>query len=84
MYKHEHFLEISKVEILPYEKNKRILLINLQLKLYAQKAGSPIAQEAPQPPAEPQQAQPSEAQNNSPEAPAVQTEGAVSPELAPQ
>lgn len=39
LYKHEHFLELEKIEILPYEKNKRILLINFQLKLYAQKAG---------------------------------------------
>ena len=37
IYKHEHFLEISKFEIVPYQKNKRILLINLQLKLYAQR-----------------------------------------------
>lgn len=38
LYKHEHFLEISKIEIIPYEKNKRILLISLQIKLYAEKA----------------------------------------------
>ena len=37
LYKHEHYLEIAKIEILPYEKNKRILLINMQLKLYAQR-----------------------------------------------
>ena len=37
LYKHEHFIEISKVEILPYERNKKILLVNLQIKLYAQK-----------------------------------------------
>lgn len=37
LYKHEHYLEISKIEVSPYEKNKRILLINLQLKLYAQR-----------------------------------------------
>lgn len=37
LYKHEHFLDITKVEILPYEKNKRILLISLQIKLYAQR-----------------------------------------------
>ena len=37
LYKHEHFLEISKIEIVPYQKDKRILLINLQMKLYAQK-----------------------------------------------
>lgn len=38
LYKHEHYLDIAKVEIVPYEKNKSILLINLQLKLYAEKA----------------------------------------------
>ena len=37
LFKHEHFLEISKMEIVPYEKDKRILLIDLQIKLYAQK-----------------------------------------------
>ena len=37
LYKHEHYLEISIIEVSPYEKNKRILLINLQLKLYAQR-----------------------------------------------
>ena len=37
LHKHKHFLNISKIEILPYEKNKTILIINLQLKLYAQK-----------------------------------------------
>ena len=37
LYKHEHFLDIAKVEILPYEKNKTILLINCQIYLYAKK-----------------------------------------------
>lgn len=37
LYKHEHFLEISKIEIVPYQKNKKILLATLQLKLYAQR-----------------------------------------------
>ncbi len=37
LYKHEHFLEISKIEIIPYEKNKKILLATMQIKLYAQK-----------------------------------------------
>lgn len=37
LYKHEHFLEISKLEIVPYQKDKKILLVNLQIKLYAQK-----------------------------------------------
>ena len=37
LYKHEHYLDIAKVEIVPYQKNKNILLIELQLKLYAEK-----------------------------------------------
>ncbi len=37
LYKHEHFLDISKIEIVPYQKNKRILLISFQIKLYALK-----------------------------------------------
>ncbi len=37
LYKHPHFLEISKLEIAPYQKNKRILLTNLQIKLYSQR-----------------------------------------------
>jgi len=40
LFKHEHFLEISTVEITPYPKNKRILLISLQIKLYAQREGA--------------------------------------------
>lgn len=40
LYKHEHFLEISKIEIVPYQKDRKILLINLQIKLYAQRDGS--------------------------------------------
>lgn len=38
LYKHEHYLDIAKIEIIPYNKNKTILLINLQLKLYAERA----------------------------------------------
>ncbi len=37
LYKHEHFLDISKIEIIPYEKNKTMLLINFKLTLYALK-----------------------------------------------
>ncbi len=37
MYKHEHFLDLQSVEIVPYKKNKRVLLINFKVKLYAQK-----------------------------------------------
>lgn len=44
LYKHEHFLEISQIEIVPYEKNKRILLVNLQIKLYAQRSPSSIVE----------------------------------------
>lgn len=36
LYKHEHFLDIQSVEIVPYRKNKQILLINFKLKLYSQ------------------------------------------------
>lgn len=50
LYKHEHFLEIAKIEIVPYEKNKRILLVNLQIKLYAQRDPSSVVETpAPQP-----------------------------------
>ena len=37
LYKHEHYLDIESIEITPYQKNKKILLINMKLKLYAQK-----------------------------------------------
>ena len=37
LYKHEHFLDIESAEIVPYKKNKKILLINFHLKLYAKK-----------------------------------------------
>ncbi len=37
LYKHEHFLDISKIEVEPYEKDKSILLINFELTLYAKK-----------------------------------------------
>lgn len=37
LYKHEHFLDISKIEIIPYAKNKSLLLISFKLKLYAKK-----------------------------------------------
>lgn len=44
LFKHEHFLEISSIEIIPYKKNKRILLINMQYKLYAQRDPSSIVE----------------------------------------
>lgn len=37
LYKHEHFLDIQQIEIVPYKKNKKILLINCKIKLYAKK-----------------------------------------------
>ncbi len=37
LYKHEHFLDIVSVEVVPYRKNKQILLINFKMKLYAKK-----------------------------------------------
>lgn len=37
MYKHEHFLDIQQIEIVPYKKNKKVLLINCKVKLYAKK-----------------------------------------------
>lgn len=37
LHKHNHFLDIAKIEILPYQKNKTILIVNLRLNLYAQK-----------------------------------------------
>ncbi len=43
LYKHEHFLEISNIEIIPYEKDKTILLIKCGLKLYSQKTEADIA-----------------------------------------
>lgn len=38
LYKHEHFLDIAKVEVNPYEKDKSVLLINFTIKLYAKKS----------------------------------------------
>ena len=37
VYKHEHFLNISSIEIVPYTKDKKILVIKFKLRLYAQK-----------------------------------------------
>lgn len=42
LYKHEHFLEISQIEINPYQKNKKILLFNFTMKLYAQRDPSSV------------------------------------------
>lgn len=37
LYKYPYLLNISKIEMMPYAKNKKILLTNLQLKLYSEK-----------------------------------------------
>ena len=37
LYKYPYLMAIDKVELAPYTKNKRLLLTNLQLKLYASK-----------------------------------------------
>lgn len=37
LYQHEHFIDICKVEVEPYEKNKSILMIKFSMKLYAKK-----------------------------------------------
>ena len=37
LYKHEHFIDISSIEIAAYPKDKKILIINFQMKLYAEK-----------------------------------------------
>ena len=82
LYKHEHFLEIAKIEIAPYEKNRRILLVNLQIKLYAQKDPSLSPQKpAEQAPADASQAggDPNAAQGGPMEQPPM--DGGVSPEL---
>ena len=37
LYKYPYLVNINKIELKPYQKNKKILLTNLQLKLYASK-----------------------------------------------
>lgn len=82
LYKHEHFLEISKIEIAPYEKNKRILLISLQLKLYAQRDPSTVV-ETPAPAANSGDGQADASGNATPPSPTpASAEGGVSPEAA--
>lgn len=79
LYKHEHYLEISKIEIKPYEKNKRILLINLQLKLYAQRDPStyiPAAAPADEKAGDAQSSSPA----NVPSPQKIDTSGGISPE----
>lgn len=80
LYKHEHFLEISKIEIAPYEKNKRILLISLQIKLYAQRDPSTVV-ETPAPAANSGDGQADASGNATPPSPTpASAEGGVSPE----
>lgn len=79
LYKHEHFLEISKIEIAPYEKNKRILLVSLQVKLYAQKDPATAVAEAPAPASS--EEQPADA-SAVPSPTPVPSAGGVSPEAA--
>ena len=80
LYKHEHFLEISKIEIAPYEKNKRILLISLQIKLYAQRDPSTVV-ETPAPAANSGDGQADASGNGTPPSPTpASAEGGVSPE----
>lgn len=40
LYKHEHLIDISVIEISPYEKDKKILLIKSVIKLYSLKNDS--------------------------------------------
>jgi hypothetical protein len=37
LYKYPYLINIDKVESIPYSKNKKVLITNLQLKLYSQK-----------------------------------------------
>lgn len=45
LYKYPYLVNINDIEIYPYEKNKRILLINFSLTLYAEKSSEETAQE---------------------------------------
>ena len=48
LYKHEHFLDISDIECIPYEKDKKVLLIKSNIKLYAEKNGAVSVSNEPQ------------------------------------
>ena len=37
LYKYPYLITFDKIELIPYQRNKKILLTNLQLKLYSQK-----------------------------------------------
>lgn len=71
LYKHEHFLDIDKIEINPYQKNKKILLINFAMKLYAERDPSSVVETKPaEPQAQKGQKGPNDIQRNPlPEAP---------------
>ena len=58
LYKHEHFLEISDIEIYPYQKDKKILLAKVNLKLYSQKSEGAV--DMPRTPEPVQQSEPSQ------------------------
>lgn len=45
LYKYPYLVNINDIEIYPYEKNKRILLVNFSLTLYAEKSSEETAQE---------------------------------------
>lgn len=75
LYKHEHFLDISKIEIVPYQKNKKILLVSFQIKLYAQRDPSSVV-ETPAP-----TENTANGDGQTPPSPQP-TEGATSPEAA--
>lgn len=37
LYKHEHFLNIASIEVVPYPKDRKILVIKFKVRLYAKK-----------------------------------------------
>ena len=37
LYKYPYLVNIDKLELTPYQKNKKILMVNLQVKLYSEK-----------------------------------------------
>lgn len=45
LYKYPYLVNINDIEVYPYEKNKRILLVNFSLTLYAEKSSEETAQE---------------------------------------
>ena len=45
LYKYPYLVNINNVEVYPYPKNKKILLINLSITLYASKSADETANE---------------------------------------